>query len=185
MDKLGSSDRLITLVQELGDWSPRHVGGVGGSYIEEGEWAAKTISREFGVDAFDVLSQRAKLSLMLQPENMIVVRQLGLQSTDIAEKWKETSMKHLMIALNGICSIDKLKDYFVSNDPDRRASTAAALGVTRSHAGVSELIHLLDDEVEEVRDVALVALQRITGKSFLFGKNKSSKWRKWWSKQHN
>jgi len=176
------------LVQSLGDRNPRHVGGIGGGYIEEGQWAARRIALEYGAESLPELLSKAKTCLVLPFDNPGLLRQLGFQDVEMALYWRDGVSSHYKEMLSESklkFSFNDVKPYLQSDDKGHREAAAAFIAIAgrMMYDGVPYLIKMLGDSDSNVKETALKALCIIRGKGFMFGNQNARKWEKWWAKR--
>lgn len=185
---MSKNERLNMLVHELGDASPRHVGGVGGSYTEEGVWAAKCLAREYGRDALDKLSTKAYSCLTVPMNNLEKLRLYGFESKENAILWLDKVVAHYReFYYEYTVDFEYLRQHLEGENTHKRAEATALLAMLCAGIRMIEympyLISMLDDGNEMVRDTALAGLCLFRRKPFLFGNQKAAKWEKWWLKR--
>lgn len=109
------------------------------------------------------------------------------QALSLAKRMAYAKAKKAVVLLKelrqyGHTAIVILRDMLKAKDWRERTRAAWALGKLGAVAAIDELIDRVDDKARHVRDAALFALKKLTGKDF--GRNKSC-WREWWEKNKN
>jgi len=181
----GRQERLLELIQLLGDPTPRRVGTVDSGSIPEGRWAALTLVEQFKAEGVIRLAGMLRAWKRFDPNSPLMVRMFGFRSREHAKLWKHQAIFNAIHALSATASSRMILHHeLTSEDAHRRECAAAALGAIGDRSAVEPLIDLLKDSNVEVSDAAFSALRRITGKSFVFGKKDPAKWRAWWAKRN-
>ena len=93
-----NNERLEMLLNELGDTTPRHVGGVSGGHIAEGWWAAQQIVH-YGLDAVLPLAARLRLVETIENGDMSVLAHFGFRDRELAKNWVITARANIRYAL--------------------------------------------------------------------------------------
>jgi hypothetical protein len=201
---MGKNERLEMLLNELGDSTPRHVGGVSGGYTTEGQWATQQIAY-YGLDAVLPLAARLRLAYTIENGDISVLNHFGFRDPTVAKEWAIGIRSRIRYALMEIPeAVEHLRKNLSNKDSTIRSMSALAIGFLldkefskigsmevktlrslKASKAIESLITVICDSNEEVRKEALLALKKIRGRSFLIGNGNFEKWHKWWMKKYN
>lgn len=172
---------LLSLLPSLGS---RHGIHPGEGPQSESEWAARMIRNEFGLEAVQPLAATLSGWEAVDPDNCPMIRQLGFRDSETARRCRSQAIWAAAWCLREIPGAASRLLHDLSNqDAEVRVIAIQTLGLLQARDAVEPIIVLLADQDEGIAVAACLALKRITGKSFWFGRRDPAKWQTWWNKK--